>query len=371
MIYNVLMEHIKTKFSFIFIIILLFSSHVALAVDPTYTSWYSRYRTYDIQSQSPDTGRNRMDSGLWNQINSISNQPVVQNVRIPILLGVTVANLEDTWGDARANGRTHEGIDIIVPKGTLVVSPTDAVVTTVENSGNGGNHVFTANPGGERFYYAHLDTFAPNLTEGQVLKAGDLIGYVGNTGNASGGPAHLHFGIYHNDHEATNPFSRLTQEFSLQERIDAVTKILSITGDPMALARTLVAQYRSVFLEAQIRNITLPTQITQVLGDKALAAASSIVRTLRLGSRGDDVKALQQSLGITVDGSFGPKTKAAVIAFQLSHNLTPDGVFGPASRAVLLGGSVVSGTNPIYPAGCTSSVGYSPLSGIKCTTVMR
>jgi hypothetical protein len=300
---------------------------------------------------------------LRDQINALNSQPVTQNLRIPILLGVKVSDLEDTWGDARANGRTHEGIDILVPRGSFIVSPTDAIVTTVENSGNGGNHVFTANPGGERYYFAHLDSFATGLVEGQVLKAGDLIGYVGNTGNAAGGPTHLHFGIYQdNNFGAINPFPRLTLEFSLQERMNAITKLLNASLDTTTLGRSLVAQYKNTFIEARASGIVLPAIITQVLTEKKTEALG-ITRTLVLGSHGDDVKWLQTALGISADGNFGLKTKAAVIAFQKSKGLVADGVFGGKSRAALANSSLI---DVIRPAGCTDSTLYSPTTGIKC-----
>jgi hypothetical protein len=346
-----------TLYAFLFIGALFLSQIIDIQNASAYTR---RSHTYDTEYQAQDSGRNRGNNALWNQINALSTVPVVTNVRIPILLGVSVTNLEDTWGDARSSGRTHEGIDIMAPRGTLVVSPTDAIVTTVENSGNGGNHVFTANPGGERFYYAHLDSFAKGLAEGQVLKAGDLVGYVGNTGNASGGPTHLHFGIYHDDRVAFNPFPRLTLEFSLQERIDSMTKILSTSDDSQTLARSLVGQHRATFAEAQARGIALPTSVTTALADRVLSAASSITRTLKVGSKGEDVKALQVSLGITADGSFGPKTKVALVAFQSSHGLTADGVFGPMTRLAM------AGSSPVRPIGCTSASGYSPTTGAKC-----
>lgn len=139
----------------------------------------------------------------------------VKELRVPVI-GVTVKSLSDTWGDSRSNGRAHEGIDIIAKRGTLVVSPTDAVVTRIGDDNLGGKVVYTANPGGERFYYAHLDGFAKGLKVGQVLKPGDLIAYVGNTGNASHTVPHLHLGIYKKG--AGNPFPRLKKVFIQAEQ---------------------------------------------------------------------------------------------------------------------------------------------------------
>src|SRR3990167_8678645 len=93
------------------------------------------------------------------------------------------------------------------------------------------------------------------------------------------------------------------------------------------------------------------------------AAECSITSTLRVGSKGDQVKCLQATVGVVADGSFGPKTKAAVMALQSSVGLVADGVFGPKSRAAWSGGG---STSMMYPAGCTSTSGYSPTTGTKC-----
>lgn len=321
----------------------------------------ARSRTYNIRYQETDYGRSQGDNTTRNEINTLSQENIVSDVPIPILFGVKVSDLEDTWGDARSEGRVHEGIDILVPRGSLIVSPTKAIITSINAGGNGGNYVFTANPGGERYYYAHLDSFAEGLEEGQVLEAGDLIGYVGNTGNASGGPTHLHFGIYQDDHNALNPFLLLTLEFSLQEKSEALEKILNDAPDSLLLARTLVGLYKNTFVEMNINNIKLPAKVIQVLTEIENKATEvlGITRTLRIGMQGDDVKFLQTVLGVSIDGSFGPKTKAALIAFQIKKGLSPDGVFGPKTRAVLAEGNL--------PAGCTKTTIYSILTGVKCS----
>lgn len=101
---------------------------------------------------------------------------------------------------------------------------------------------------------------------------------------------------------------------------------------------------------------------------KAAADTCTITTTLRVGSKGAEVKCLQAALdnGLVGDGVFGPKTKASVMAFQSAHGLVADGVFGSKSRAAWMGTAMTS-----YPAGCTSGVGYSPTTGQPCTgTVM-
>lgn len=99
------------------------------------------------------------------------------------------------FGAARDGGaRQHKGVDIFADRGTPVRAVAKGRVTT-GNGGLGGHYIFLSSGfTGPRFYYAHLDHFAVDGST-NVAK-GDVIGYVGNSGNAQGGPTHLHFGIY-------------------------------------------------------------------------------------------------------------------------------------------------------------------------------
>ena len=100
------------------------------------------------------------------------------------------------WGAERDGGkRSHEGVDIFAPKGTPAIAAADGYVTAVREGGIGGKVVWLR-PEGKNYtlYYAHLDK--QSVQEGQFVKKGDVIGTVGNTGNAKTTPAHLHFGIY-------------------------------------------------------------------------------------------------------------------------------------------------------------------------------
>ena len=114
-------------------------------------------------------------------------------------LGFPVGNnkgkVGSIWGDSRDGGkRSHEGIDIFAPKRTPVVAAADAVVTGVKEENLGGKTIWLRMEKNISLYYAHLDKQLVHL--GQLVKKGDIVGLVGNTGNAKHTPSHLHFGIY-------------------------------------------------------------------------------------------------------------------------------------------------------------------------------
>jgi murein DD-endopeptidase MepM/ murein hydrolase activator NlpD len=110
--------------------------------------------------------------------------------------GVSRRQIADTFGAERTGGRSHSGQDIFARRGTPVYSATEGVVLRVGENDLGGKVVFVYGAGGRRYYYAHLDDFAPELAAGDVVTTETLLGYVGTTGNAKGTPPHLHFGLY-------------------------------------------------------------------------------------------------------------------------------------------------------------------------------
>ena len=172
---------------------------------------------------------------LSKRIKQLDND-TIDNISIPVVLGVTMRDLNDTWGDARSGGRTHEGIDIFAVRGAIIATPTEAVVTKITNQGLGGVQVWTANPGNESFYYAHLSSVFPKLEVGDILDSGDIIGFVGNTGNASGASPHLHLGIY-TDTGPINPYERIDSEFSKKQRIKILTNYLEYLQDELEKAK--------------------------------------------------------------------------------------------------------------------------------------
>ena len=119
----------------------------------------------------------------------------VDGLRIPVV-GVRPEDLVDTFSQARGVGRTHDAIDIMAARGTPVVAANDGHVVKLFTSKPGGLTVYEFDPQNEViYYYAHLDSYAPGLVEGQLLHRGDPIGFVGSTGDASANAPHLHFEV--------------------------------------------------------------------------------------------------------------------------------------------------------------------------------
>ena len=233
-------------------------------------------------------------SGLQQQISSLGSSITV-SVPIPVLFGVELSNLSSDFGDARSNGRTHIGNDIMAVKGTPIISPTAAVVLRTGVGSGEGIYVYTANGGGETFVYMHLDKLGEGIISGTVLEKGSLIGYVGNTGNASGGAAHLHFEIHDSNGTPIDPYPRTTATLSLQEKIQYLSKILTQTSDVSTLAQLLVVNFRSTFIQASAAGITLPQVITNFMasipaGTTPTPSVNTLpVGDLALGSKGNDV----------------------------------------------------------------------------------
>lgn len=110
--------------------------------------------------------------------------------------GIDPARISDNYAQGRGN-RSHEAIDIMAPRGARVVAVDDGKLVKLFNSVPGGLTVYQFDPQNQlTYYYAHLDRYADGVKEGMVLKRGDLIGYVGSTGNASPAAPHLHFAVF-------------------------------------------------------------------------------------------------------------------------------------------------------------------------------
>ena len=114
---------------------------------------------------------------------------------VPVM-GMPVERLRNTFDDSRSGGRRHDAIDIHAPKGTPVVATTDGTIIKLHNGARGGLSLYQMDDDGRtRYYYAHLDRYAEGVREGARVRRGQVIGYVGDTGNAQPGDYHLHFSI--------------------------------------------------------------------------------------------------------------------------------------------------------------------------------
>lgn len=118
-----------------------------------------------------------------------------RRLAIPVA-GVKPGDLRDTFTEARGD-RKHEAIDILAPRNTPVLAVDDGKIEKLFFSQRGGTTAYQFDPTRTySYYYAHLDAYAPGLVAGQEVKRGDLIGYVGTSGNASPDTPHLHFQIF-------------------------------------------------------------------------------------------------------------------------------------------------------------------------------
>src|SRR6266850_790541 len=118
-----------------------------------------------------------------------------RSIIIPVQ-GVSAAAIQDTFDETRGTSRRHEATDILAPRGTPVLAADDGVIRKLFLSKPGGNTIYQFDPTEQfAYYYAHLDRYAENIREGLAVRQGDVIGYVGTTGNA-GNTSHLHFAIF-------------------------------------------------------------------------------------------------------------------------------------------------------------------------------
>jgi murein DD-endopeptidase MepM/ murein hydrolase activator NlpD len=126
--------------------------------------------------------------------------PLSQNrIRMPVpsagprALAVAAAASRD------GRPRRHRGIDIFAPRGAPVIAVTDGIINYIGDQPKGGLCLWLTAESGTSFYYAHLDRWAAGIYEGMEVRSGDLLGYVGNSGNAIASAPHLHFGVNVND----------------------------------------------------------------------------------------------------------------------------------------------------------------------------
>jgi murein DD-endopeptidase MepM/ murein hydrolase activator NlpD len=144
---------------------------------------------------------------------------------------VRAEQLSDTYLDERSGERTHQALDIMAAQGTPVLAAADGKILRLFQSDLGGTTIYQQSADSAYvFYYAHLDKYAAGIADGTVVKRGDVIAYVGDTGNAGPGNYHLHFAIWriidpkrYWDGENINPYPILRGWNVLGERESATT----------------------------------------------------------------------------------------------------------------------------------------------------
>lgn len=288
------------------------------------------------------------------------------NLSIPILFGVELKNISSNFGAPRDGGaRSHIGLDIMTKKGLPIVSPVVATVTRAGTGGSEGIYVNTVTPSGDKYIYYHLDKIGENIKPGITLNVGDLIGYVGNTGNASGGADHLHFEIHQNN-APVDPYPHITKEFSLTEKISILTNIISISSDSKSLINLLITNYSPTFYEAIKQGLILPAPVNFALLAGPTINPITTTNTIKsnqndleLGDTGTAVTILQNYL-ITANkggsartlaetgatGYFGPLTQKALAEFQALVGIKPaTGYYGPLTQTYIAKNPIIQTNN--------------------------
>ena len=132
----------------------------------------------------------------------------------------------DSWGYPRmmgtASAHWHQGSDIFAPAGTPLIASENGALQRIGTASLGGNKLWIVGESGNHYYYAHLSAFAEGIAEGQEVRAGEIVGYVGDTGNARGTSPHLHFEIHPDGRGPVNPYPLLKAAYGSRPAYRAV-----------------------------------------------------------------------------------------------------------------------------------------------------
>jgi hypothetical protein len=327
-------------------------------------------------------------------INPLSNLPAQAAAIRPIVFPVDGQHsFIDDFDQLRSGGRTHQATDIIATKHTPVVAVVDGTVSyVVSPQASWGYAVYLKDAEGYQYNYLHLNNdtpdtddglggevyaYAPGISRGTVVKKGQLIGWVGDSGNAEDVGAHLHFEIEDPTGAMVDPYASLLAAISVSDLnnpkpltttiiIPKNYQLVKYSTSPTVylLANDVMSEildeqsFISLGLSwSAIKTIpdseqyrlglpiqTAPNVIIIHEGQVPPAGMRSYLftQTLQEGSEGEEVRQLQiklKSLGYftypSITTHFGPATKQAVIAFQKAKGLEQIGVVGPKTRALL------------------------------------
>ncbi|HYD54864.1 MAG TPA: peptidoglycan DD-metalloendopeptidase family protein [Gemmatimonadaceae bacterium] len=208
--------------------------------------------------------------------------------------GVLPRALRDAYTERRSGGRVHEAIDIMAPRGTPVVAAADGKLLKLHRSRLGGLMVYAADAADRLiFMYAHLDRYAPDLKPGAPIRRGQLLGYVGTTGNAPRNAPHLHFAIARGKPSvkwwkgtAVNPYPLLTRAGSLE--------VASVEGvEPAPTSAPRLATRRPTGKRASVKQVTVKRAAAKRVATKRVATkrvATKRVTTQRVATKRAAVK---------------------------------------------------------------------------------
>jgi murein DD-endopeptidase MepM/ murein hydrolase activator NlpD len=144
-----------------------------------------------VEAPAPTSGRTLIPSLPSADERSLA----ARDLTIPVQ-GVSAGQLVRSFHDSRG-GRQHEAIDILAPRNTPVLAVEDGTIARLFVSKAGGNTIYQFDPSSEfAYYYAHLERYAEGLKEGDPVRKGQIIGYVGTSGNAPKETPHLHFAVF-------------------------------------------------------------------------------------------------------------------------------------------------------------------------------
>jgi murein DD-endopeptidase MepM/ murein hydrolase activator NlpD len=161
---------------------------------PTLSSaGYLAARTRPVHAATPASVNGQ--PGTSTVTNSDLDYLSAERMLIPVA-GVSASQLRDTFSEARSEGRQHDAIDIMAPSATPVLAAADGTIARLFNSRLGGTTLYEFDKSGRFvFYYAHVSGYADGIAEGKTVRRGDVLAYVGDSGNAGPGNFHLHFAI--------------------------------------------------------------------------------------------------------------------------------------------------------------------------------
>ncbi|MGB6058217.1 MAG: M23 family metallopeptidase [Microthrixaceae bacterium] len=144
----------------------------------------------------------------------------------------------DSWGFPRMTGTSyqhwHQGTDIFAPLGAPVLASENGVIDRLGTAVLGGNKLWVKGNSGTSYYYAHLAAFAPGIAEGDVVTAGQVVGFVGDTGNAKGTSPHLHFEVHPNGGDVVNGYPLLKAAYGNRPMVRATGPIPAPPALPAA-----------------------------------------------------------------------------------------------------------------------------------------